>query len=146
MQSVRGGTQRRGFSLLETMMATVICVLAILAFFAVVPFGFSNIQTNAVHAQAVAIAQQYLDDQRNAKLQAGVPMPTATTFPIDPGQSFVNQGAVNSGYGNFVVSPDGCATKSFTGPSANVYLCSVTVAWTEGGAARSVVEQSYVTK
>lgn len=128
------------------MMATVICVLSILAFFAIVPFGFNNVQTNSVHAQAVAIAQQYLDDERNAKLQAGVVMPSATTSPVDPGQSYINHGIANRNYGNFTITPDGCATTQFTGTSANVYLCSVTVGWTEGGAARSVVEQSYVTK
>jgi len=137
----------RGFTLIETLIAMIICFLAILATLSVVPFGFSNVQTNSVHAQAVAVAQRYLDDERNALLQLASAMPTATTVPIDPGQSFTNAGVSNSGYGNFTITPDGCVTKQFTGASgANVYLCTVTVSWTESGALRSVTEQTYVTK
>src|SRR5579864_1605066 len=146
MLNRRSYCHRRGFTLIETMIAIVICFLAILGMLSVVPFGFSSVQTNSIHAQAVAVAQQYLDDERNAKLQS-VAMPSATTTPIDPGQSYTNHGVSNAGYGNFTITPDGCAIKQFTGQSgANVYSCSVTVSWTEGGGQRSVTEQSLVTK
>ncbi len=142
----RSSKRERGFTLIETMIAMIVLLLAILAMLSVVPFGFNSVQTNAIHVQAVAVAQQYLDDEHDALLQANA-MPSATTVPIDAGQSFMANGQNNSNYGNFAVTPDGCSTKQFTGTSgANVYLCSVIVSWTEVNAPRSVTVQSYVTK
>lgn len=126
----------------------VVLFLALMAMLAVIPYGSSSVQTNSIHAQAVAVAQQFLDDERNAELEQGVPMPMATTAAIDPGQSFVSTtGKTNVNYGNFTVEPNGCVSIDFTGSTAsgvNAYSCSVTVSWTESGALRSVTEQSDV--
>lgn len=135
--------KKRGFTLIEVLVAIVVLTLTILALLAVVPFSFNNVQMNALEVEAVSVAQQYLDDERNAKLH-NLPMPTATTAPIDPGQSFV--GGTMGNYGNFAITPDGCATVQNGGSFANVYLCSVNVRWTETSASRTVTVQSYVTK
>ena len=130
------------------MIAMIVMFLAVLAMLSVIPYAFTSVQTNALQVQAVAVAQQYLDDERNAKLQ-NVAMPTATTAPIDPGQSFVANGATtNTNYGNFIVAPNGCAVQFPASPLNAVvgYLCSATVSWTQAGASRSVTVQSYVTK
>ena len=137
---------RRGFTLIETLIAITVLFVAMMAMLSVIPFGFNAVQTNSIHVQAVAVGQQSLDDQRNAILHAA-PMPVATTVPIDPGQSYLANGVSNKNYGNFAVAPNGCATVQMTGsPSSqvNVYSCSVTVSWTESGASKSVTEQSYV--
>lgn len=126
------------------MIAIVVVVLALLAMLAMIPYGHNSVQVSSVQVQAYSIAHKYLDDERTALSQNTITMPTATTAPIDGGQSFVGGGV--SGYGNFNVSPDGCPTKAYPGTSANVYSCSVTVTWTENGAARSVTVQTYVTK
>jgi prepilin-type N-terminal cleavage/methylation domain-containing protein len=136
----------RGFTLIEAMIAMAILLLAVLAMFSVVPFGFSGVLTNSIQVQAVAVGQQYLEDERDAFLHTN-PMPMATTAPIYQGQAFMAIGAPAGSYGSFGVSPDGCTTvKSGTPPSISVYSCSVTVSWSQSGASRSVIVQSYVTK
>jgi hypothetical protein len=124
----------------------IVVFLAIMAMLSVVPFGFNSVQTNSLHAQAIAVGQRYVDDERNAKLH-GAPMPSATAVTIDAGQSFVVNNQNNTGYGNFAVAPNGCAAVQSSGtPTSQVdlYSCSATVTWTETGAARSVTVQSYV--
>jgi type II secretory pathway pseudopilin PulG len=139
----------RAFTLIETMISLVVIFLAILAMLAVVPFAFTNVQTNSLEVQAVAVGQQFLDDERNASLLQ-IPLPSATTIPIDGGQSFSGDGVNDVGYGNFSVTPDGCTTKELTGSvllsGVDTYLCSATVSWTESKMTRSVTVQSYVTK
>lgn len=135
----------RGFTLIEAMIAMVVVVVSILTMFAMVPFAFNGVQMNAVEVQAVSVAQQYLEDERNAKLE-NVPMPTATSAPIDAGQSFMNSSAAATIGSTFAVSPDGCASVQNPGLNTNVYSCSVTVTWTQTNATRSVTVQSYVNK
>ena len=146
MLMIRGaGRRNRGFSLVEALVAMVVLLFMFLAMLSVVPFGFSSVQSNSIHVQAVAVAQQYLDDERNALLHA-IAMPTATTAPIDPGQSFMANGVTNTNYGNFTITPDGCTTVQNAGTSASVYSCSAGVSWTQTGATKSVTVQGYVTK
>jgi prepilin-type N-terminal cleavage/methylation domain-containing protein len=135
----------RGFSLVESLIAIAILCFACLGMLSVVPFAFTSVQTNSLQVQAISVAQQYLDDERNALLHAA-PMPTGTTSPVDPGQSYVGTGTTNSNYGNFAISPDGCTAVPYAGTSASVYSCSATVGWTEGTASRTVTVQGYVTK
>jgi Tfp pilus assembly protein PilV len=146
--TLRGVRTSRGFSLIEALIAMVVLLLAVLAMLSVVPFGFTNVQTNSIDVQAVAVAQQALDDEHNALLHA-LPMPAATTVPIDPGQSYLAGANQNSNYGSFTVTPNGCSSVQLTGSllsGVNTYSCSATVAWTESGATRQVTVQSYVTK
>jgi Tfp pilus assembly protein PilV len=133
----------RGFTLIEALLAVIIVALAILSLLAVIPTSLNDVQMNAIEVQAIAIGEQFLEDERNAKASSAV-VPTATTVPIDPGKAFV--GSTIDSYGNFSVSPDGCATAQTTGVNTTIYSCSVTVSWTETGASRSITVQSYVTK
>lgn len=142
-------TSQRGFTLIEAMISMIILLLSVLAMLAVVPFGFNSVQANSINAQAVAVGQQYLEDERNALLQDPTAMPAPTSVPIDPGHSFIAGVNANTNYGSFAVNPDGCVTKKFTGSTSsavNTYSCSVTVSWTETSAAKSVTVQSYATK
>ena len=136
----------RGFALIEALIAMTMLFLAIVAMLSIIPFGFRSVQSNSIHAQAVAVGQLSLDDQRNAE-QHGLPLPTATSVPIDPGESYTGNGVANSGYGNFTVTPNGCATVQTSGSATsqvNLYLCSVTVSWTESVFPKSITEQGYV--
>lgn len=139
----------RAFTLIETMVALVVMLMSLLAMLAVVPFAFTNVQTNSLEVQAVAVGQRFLDDERNAKLHA-LPTPSPTSVPVDAGQSFVDQNITAKDYGNFTVTPDGCATTQLAGTlphgSVNSYLCSVSVSWVQSNATRTVTVQSLVTK
>ena len=139
----------RAFTLIETMISLVVMLLSLLAMLAVVPFAFTNVQTNSLEVQAVAVGQQFLDDERNAKLHS-LPAPSATSVPIDAGQSFLDQSQAAKGYGNFTVTPDGCATIEATTTashgSVNMYLCSASVSWVQSNATRTVTVQSLVTE
>jgi prepilin-type N-terminal cleavage/methylation domain-containing protein len=137
------GGRNRGFTLIEALIAIVIVALTMLALLAVVPASFNDVQMDALEVQAVSVGQQFLDDERNAKLH-GLATPVATSAPIDAGESFV--GGSMSNYGSFAVTPDGCTTVQNPGVTSNVYSCSVSVRWIENGASRSVKVQSYVTK
>jgi type II secretory pathway pseudopilin PulG len=145
----RRARTRRAFTLIETMIALVVMLMSLLAMLAVVPFAFTNVQTNALQVQAVAVGQRFLDDERNAKLHA-IPTPGPTNVPIDAGQSFVDQNQTAKDYGNFTVTPDGCSTIQLTGSGphlhVNSYLCSVSVSWTVSDATRTVTVQSLVTE
>lgn len=139
----------RAFTLIETMVALVVMLMSLLAMLAVIPFAFTNVETNSLEVQAVAVGQRFLDDERNAKLHA-LPTPSATDVPVDAGQSLVDQNVTAKDYGNFTVTPDGCATTQLTGTlphgSVNSYLCSVSVSWVQSNATRTVRVQSLVTE
>ena len=75
----------RAFTLIETMVALVVMLMSLLAMLAVVPFAFTNVETNSLEVQAVAVGQQFLEDERNAKLHS-IPAPSATNVPIDAGR------------------------------------------------------------
>jgi len=141
--------QTRAFTLIEIMIALVVMLLTFLAMLAVVPFAFTNVQTNAIEVQAVAVGQRFLDDERNAALHH-IAGPTVTTVPIDAGESLPGEGTPDAGYGNFTVTPDGCTTAELPGNAADdfvgTYLCSVSVSWIQSRVTRTVAVQSFVTK
>ena len=132
----------RGFSIIEALLAIIVIAFAILAMGTITPYSFSQVQVNSTQVQAVAIAQQVLDAQRSWKL-SGTTQPTATTVPIDQGNSFIS-GTQNNQSGNFNVSPDACPLTT-AGTFSNQYTCSVTVTWTENNEPRSLTVQSIVT-
>ena len=122
----------------------IVIALVVLAMGSITPYAFSQIQVNSTQAQAVALAQQVLDAQRNA-LEGGTALPTATTVPIDQGDSFLNNGSANNASGNFTVSPDACP-QTTSGQYSNQRTCTVSVAWTENNQSKSLTVQSIVTK
>jgi prepilin-type N-terminal cleavage/methylation domain-containing protein len=134
-------TQSRGMSLIEVLISIVIMTAIILAVASMVPYGYQQLQVNATQVQAVAVGQQYLDAMRNGK-QTNQPLPSATTAPIDQGDSFMN-GSANAVSNVFTVTPNTCPIVN--GSTVNQYDCTVTVAWTQAGRNESVTVESYVT-
>lgn len=133
----------RGFTLIEALISLVIMTAVMLALLGVVPYGFNEIQVNAVQVQAIALGQQYLDALRNAKQTNNV-LPTATTAPVDQGNSFMSN-TTNTGASVFTITPNTCPT-AVPGPTVSQYDCSVTVTWTENGNNGSIQVESYVTQ
>jgi len=135
--------QSRGFSLIEALISVVIMATVTLALLGMVPYGYRQVQMNATQVQAIALGQQYLDALRNAK-QVGNALPTATTAPVDQGNTFMT-GSSNATSSVFTITPNPCPT-AVAGLTASQYDCSVTVTWTENGTTDSVKVESYVTQ
>lgn len=115
----------------------------VLALLGVIPYGFNEVQVNATQVQATALGEQYLEALRNAK-QTKNPLPTATTAPIDQGDSFMN-GSTNAATSVFTITPNACPA-AVAGANASEYDCSVTVTWTENGKSEATTVESYVTE
>lgn len=133
----------RGFTLVEALVSMVMMVAILLTLLGVVPYGFGEIQVNATQVQATAQGQQFLDALRNAK-ETNQPLPTATTVPIDQGNSFLT-GASNTSSSAFTITPNACPTAS-AGTTASEYDCSVTVTWSENGQSHLTTVEGYVTQ
>ena len=148
---------KRGFSIIEAMLAFVVLLIAITGFFVatsssttgigMVPYSFRNLNLSADDVQAYALAQQYMDNLRGAiELQqagspAGPPLPGPTTAPIDAGHSFLG-GTINTSPGNFTLTNNGCPA---TPASSFIRDCIVTVAWDEPPQTnKSITLESYV--
>lgn len=131
---------RRGFSLLEALLAMVVLFLATGTFLALLPYAFNNNQHDAYYLQAVAAGQEYLDALR-AAVNENKPQPPYPTVPIDAGGSVVGNG-LNQSPGYFVFG-GGCQP---VGALSSLYDCTVTVDWNEGSQQRSYTIESYVTQ
>lgn len=137
---LRGNT--RGFSIIEALISFVVVTLAVVALFGTLPFAFGRIQSNADTVQAYAAGQQFMDVVRNA-VYDGSTAPTSTTAPIYAGRSYVN-GSTLTATGTFTISRDSCP--GFGASQPFLRHCTITVAWTEQGAAKSVTIDSYAVR
>src|SRR5690348_13397795 len=85
---------RRAFSLIESMLAMVLLMLAFLSMGSVLPIAFGFASRDSQRIQAVAAGQIYLDQLRNSIASNG--NTTATPAPpvvaIDQGDSFISNG------------------------------------------------------
>ena len=133
----------RGFTLIEALISVLIMATVSLALLGMVPYGYGEVQVNSTQVQAIAVGQQYLDALRYAKQTNNV-LPSATTAPVDQGNTFMTSSA-NTTSSVFTITPNTCPT-AITGPTASQYDCSVTVTWTENGTSGSVKVESYVTQ
>ena len=133
----------RGFSLIEALISMVLMTAIVLALLGAIPYGFNEVQVNATQIQATALGEQYLEALRNAK-QTNNPLPTATTTPVDQGDSFMT-GSQNASSSVFTIAPNTCPVK-VPGANASEYDCSVTVTWTENGVSEATTVESYVTQ
>jgi len=135
----------RAFTIIEALIAMTVLLIAVLGMLSVIPFGFSGAQTNSIQIQAVSVGQQYLEQERFSKASGNaLVMPSATTAPIDAGQSFMSNGVPAAAPGVFTVTPDRCVTTKNAGLFVSVYSCAVTISWTQSNATHSVTVQSYV--
>jgi Tfp pilus assembly protein PilV len=143
MLFVPSARRRRGFTIIEALISIVIAAGAVLAFVGMIPYGFEHIQVNASQVQAIALGQRYLDTVRNAE-ESSQPLPSATTVPVDQGDSFVT-GAANASSPLFTITPDTCPVVN-SSTYANQHDCSVTVTWTQNNESETIKVETYVTR
>ncbi len=144
-----------GFSLIEALVAMVILTLAVLVLTTAYPYAFGRIGERDDELQAVSFGQQYIEQVRQQIRAGATALPTATA-PIDagyplafgvlgyptPGPSASPPPALTSP-GNF--SASATTTPALTS-STNRFDVTATVTWTIGGAPRSVLLQTVVTR
>lgn len=133
----------RGFTVLEAMMAMFVIAGIILALFSVISVSFKDVNRDSQRVQAVSVGQQYLDLMRQYVQSNGsvAGMPAPPVVAIDAGDTMSGTGAANASPGNFNVT----GSCPLAGGSTFRFDCTVTVTWTQDGAARSVQVESYVT-
>ena len=148
-------TKSRGFTLVETFVAMVILLVAVLALVTAYPYAFGRIGERDDELQAVSFGQQYLEQVRQQIRAGATALPTATA-PIDAGyplafgvRPYPSPGAsatpppTLTSPGVFTASATTNPTLSALSPSYDV---TATVTWSYGGAPRSVQLQTVVTR
>lgn len=145
--------QRGVFSpLLESLIAFVMLVIAVLALTSTYTYSQSRISLRSDELQAVTFGQQYLETVRQ-QVRGGTVTPLATpsptTQPVDPGYS------IFSGVGNYTSSsppPQLISAENFTatGSVAQIgttsdYDVRVDVTWNYSGVTQSVTLGTVVT-
>jgi Tfp pilus assembly protein PilV len=128
----------RGFSIIESLIAMTLMAFAILSMFGLIATTYGYTEQDSEHIQSVAVGQQYLDAVRQAK-QNSQTLPSPPTVAVDPGFGLTMAQIASTQ--NFVVNNNACPLVPGSGL---LYNCTVTVTWTEAGAAKSVAMQSYV--
>ena len=140
---------------METFVAMVILLVAVLALVTAYPYAFGRIGERDDELQAVSFGQQYLEQVRQQIRAGATALPTATA-PIDagyplafgvrpypsPGASATPPATLTSP-GVFTASATTNPTLSALTPSYDV---TATVTWSYGGAPRSVQLQTVVTR
>lgn len=138
-----GGRPVRGLSIVDSMIAFVIVIIAVLAFFGIVPAAMLSANQGAAQIQALGVAEQYLEAIRHDVTAGGnAVLPAPPLVAVDPGESLLGTGIGASSSGDFSVTSNGCP---LVAGSTLRYDCAVTVSWTQGKANRSVSLETYVT-
>ncbi|MBV8263464.1 MAG: hypothetical protein JOY87_06565 [Candidatus Eremiobacteraeota bacterium] len=146
---VRGIPHQRGFSLIDSLLAVVVLVIATMGTLGALASSFNNVDQNADRMQAIAASQQYMDSLRYWETNGGSgSMPTPPTIQLDAGESNQGTGAANSSPGSFdfTTVPATCTQTGAGGSSSKQYTCSVTARWTINGFTRQLTTESYVTQ
>lgn len=112
----------RGFSIVEAMIALGLVLLALISVFDTMPFTYDAIGQDAIRSEATTSAHRYLDDVR-AALEAGQPLPSATTEPLSAGSSLATGQASQSTPTVSLAST--CAQPE--GPSSPLFDCKISV-------------------
>lgn len=136
---------RRGFTIVETLVATVIVSTILASLLLFIPASFHVAQQDGIRNQAVAAGDQYLDEIRNyvESTPGWSTLPAAPTdIQIDNGDVYEGTGGPSASPGTFSISSNGCPLVS---GAKVLYDCQVTVQWNEGGAPHSETVESYVT-
>ena len=145
LRSLEGLQARRGFTLIDALVAFIILLIAVIGLLAVLPFSFSNIETNADDVQAAAAAQKYMDALRGA-LAGAQPTPGPTTAPRTIGNSMAATSTVPlPSPAPFQLSHSDCAPPASGNPGGLLHDCIVTVTWSEQGVTKTIVLESYAT-
>ena len=124
-------SNRRGFSVVEAIVAFGLVVLALVGVFAVMPYTFRTLQDDSLRAEAATSAQRYLDEVRLA-IQLGEPLPSPTSAPLSLGDSLVTGRQLDaSAYADLSAS---CSQPD--GPSTSLFDCTIAVMLDAGGERR----------
>lgn len=124
---------RRGFSIVEAIIALGLVVLAITGLFDVVPFTYGAIGDDSLRAEAATSAHEYLDSVRVA-VQNGQPIPGPTVVPLAIGTSMVTGQSTTS-------TPTATLTASCTQPDGvrtPLFDCTVSISLTNLGETRAL--------
>jgi Tfp pilus assembly protein PilV len=134
--------RRRGFSIVEALIALSLVLMALVGLFGVLPFTFGAIQDDSLRAEASAAGQQYMDRVRIA-VQSGRPLPAASEVDLSSGRSMATGESSNTAatldLSAACAQPDGSDT--------SLYDCTVTQTLTEGGKSLQLAPlESYATR
>ena len=119
---------RRGFSIVEAMIALGLVVLALISLFNIVPFTYGAIGDDSLRAEAATSAHRYLDDVRVA-VQSGQPVPGPTIVPLSAGSSMVT--GQNSDSTPTVSLAAACTQPD--GTNSPLFDCTVSISLTVSG-------------
>lgn len=137
------GPASHGLSIIDSLMAFVIVIVAVLAFVGIVPVSMIAVNQGAAQLQAVGVAEQYIEAIRHDVAAGGnASLPAPPSVAVDPGESILGTGIAAVSPGDFTTSNNGCPLAA---GSTLRYDCKVTVGWTQADATRSVSLETYVT-
>lgn len=130
---------RRGFSLVEAMVAMSVLLIVVLMLIGAVPASYAFTKQDSVRVQAVSAGQSYLDTIRQYVKSSGsiTGLPPAPAIAIDQGYGFVSDKQSASTV-NFVLTPACVARSLFS------FDCTVTASWGPNGKSQSVTVESYI--
>jgi type II secretory pathway pseudopilin PulG len=131
MMSWATANSQRGFSLVDTLMGTLLLAITLVAFMAGFAYVSRGTSGNTARVQALSIAQEVLEDlKKNDGLTAGL-QNFAVTSPVERN---------GISYGVLLTSP---TVNALTGVSANLQPRQVTVSWQEGSSTKSLSMVTY---
>jgi type II secretory pathway pseudopilin PulG len=131
----------RGFSVVEALIGITLFAMALMAFFAILPYSLQTTSHDDEYLQAVSAGQEYLDSLRSA-VEQSQPLPQPPTIRIDGGYSITGNGVQNASPGNFVITGSCIPVTGFT----RLELCTSIVQWAEGSLQRTYQVESYATQ
>ena len=136
------GAHRRGFSIVEALIAVSIVLIVLVGIFGLLPYTYGAMQSDTVRAEASASAQKYLDGVRSA-VQSGGAVPGPWVVSLSTGDSMSTGSSSDSdatiGFAASCVQPDGIGTSLFD--------CTVTEELTVGGVTQQLPSlESLVTR
>jgi len=134
---------KRGFSVVEALIGITLFAMALMAFFAILPYSLQTSAHDNEYLQAVSAGQEYLDSLRSAVEQSQpLPAPPNPPIQIDGGLSVTGNGIQNASPGVFSIFGNCTPVMGFT----RLEDCSVTVQWQEGSLTRNYQVESYATQ
>ena len=137
---------RRGFTIIEALIAIVMLIIVMMALVGTVPSAFQYASRDSVRIEAAAAAKQYLDSLHQYVQHNGTNanLPAAPALGIDAGNQYMgsNTPMPSSSPSTFSLTNNGCP--SVTG-SSREYDCTVTAGWTQDAQPNSLTVESYVT-
>ncbi|HZV78175.1 MAG TPA: type II secretion system protein [Candidatus Binatus sp.] len=140
---------RRGFTIIEALIAMVTLIGVMMVLVGTVPKVFNNSERDSLRIEAATAAQQYLDSLHEYVESNGTNagLPAAPTIGIDMGDQYTSSTGSempmpSASPGSFTLTNNGCP---FIAGSSRMYDCKVTNTWTADGQTRTLTVESYVT-